>query len=204
MSGEADTGRKFWLVLYAISYVMWLMTRSHRRRGHGLNFLTAVTYSSQSNSKWYVQKNNYVPNHPVELAQYECLLLCNTLRLQNYVATWEKNTGRKLLSASPCCRSIPWTCDKMGVGWGWGKWGWRWGCRLFSFLFRAIAHERKLVTKTAHCELTVVHGELTVTKMVTASRDWAVTWAVIELWPSRDWAMIAVIELWPHRDWAVT
>ena len=37
--------------------------------------------------------------------------------------------------------------------------------------------------------------------MVTASRDWAVTWAVIELWHSRDWA---VIELWPHCDWAVT
>ena len=55
----------------------------------------------------------------------------------------------------------------------------------------------------------------TVTKMVTASRDWAVTWAVIELWPSRDWAVIilkmpwlscdlAVTELWPSRDWAVT
>ena len=59
------------------------------------------------------------------------------------------------------------------------------------------------------------HRELTVTKMVTASRDWAVTWAVIELWPSRDWAVIklkmltascdlAVTELWPSRDWAVT
>ena len=59
------------------------------------------------------------------------------------------------------------------------------------------------------------HGELTVTKMVTARRDWAVTWAVIELWPSRDWAVIilkmpwlscdlAVTELWPSRDWAVT
>ena len=48
------------------------------------------------------------------------------------------------------------------------------------------------------------HQELTVTKMVTASRDWAVTWAVIELWPSRDWAVIAVIELWPSHDWAVT
>ena len=34
------------------------------------------------------------------------------------------------------------------------------------------------------------HGELTVAKMVTASHDWAVTWAVIELWPSRDWAEI--------------
>ena len=60
------------------------------------------------------------------------------------------------------------------------------------------------------------HRELTVTKMVTASRDWAVTtWAVSELWPSRDWAVIilkmltascdlAVIEPWPRRDWAVT
>ena len=60
-----------------------------------------------------------------------------------------------------------------------------------------------------------VHGELTVTKMVTASRDWAMTWAVIELWPRRDrrdWAVtspwlscdLAVTELWPRRDWAVT
>ena len=43
----------------------------------------------------------------------------------------------------------------------------------------------------------------------------AVTWAVIELWPSHDWAVIAVIELWsccvwgvtelwPSCDWAVT
>ena len=55
------------------------------------------------------------------------------------------------------------------------------------------------------------HRELTVTKMVTASRDWAVTWAVIELWPSRDWVVIIlkmpwlscdlpVTELWPSRD----
>ena len=67
---------------------------------------------------------------------------------------------------------------------------------------------KKLATVTAH-------RELTMTKMVTASHDWAVTWAVIELWPSRDWAVIilkmltascdfAVIELWPRRDWAVT
>ena len=59
------------------------------------------------------------------------------------------------------------------------------------------------------------HRELTVTKMVTASCDWAVTWAVIELGPSHDWAVIvlkmpwlscdlAVTELWPRRDWAVT
>ena len=67
---------------------------------------------------------------------------------------------------------------------------------------------KKLATVTAHGELTVssrwVHGEHTVTKMVTASRDWAVTWVVIELWPSRDWTVIAVIELWPRRDLAVT
>ena len=78
---------------------------------------------------------------------------------------------------------------------------------------------KKLATVTAHRELTVssrrIHGELTVTKMVTASRDWAVTWAVIELWLSRDrrdWAVtepwlscdLAVTELWPRRDWAVT
>ena len=48
------------------------------------------------------------------------------------------------------------------------------------------------------------HRELTVTKMVTASRDWAVIWAVIELWPSRDHTEDAVIELWPRRDWTVT
>ena len=44
---------------------------------------------------------------------------------------------------------------------------------------------------------------LTVTKMVTASRDWAVNWAVIELWP---WLScdLTVTELWPSRDWAVT
>ena len=49
------------------------------------------------------------------------------------------------------------------------------------------------------------HRELTVTKMITASRAWAVTWAVIELWPRRDWAVtypwlscdLAVTELWP-------
>ena len=65
-----------------------------------------------------------------------------------------------------------------------------------------------MATVTAHRELTMsspwAHGEFTVTKMVTASRDWAVTWAVIELWPSRDWAVIAVIELWLRSDWAVT
>ena len=73
---------------------------------------------------------------------------------------------------------------------------------------RVGSHEKKLATVTDQ-------GELTVTKMVTASCDWAVTWAAIELWPSRDWAVIAVIQLWlsydlavtdlwPRRDWAVT
>ena len=55
---------------------------------------------------------------------------------------------------------------------------------------------KKLATVTAL-------RELTVTKMVTASRDWAVTWAVIELWSSRDHTEDAVIELWPRRDLAV-
>ena len=67
---------------------------------------------------------------------------------------------------------------------------------------------KKLATVTAHAELTV-------TKMVTASRERAETWAVIEQWPSCDWAVIilkrpwlscdiAVTDLWPCRDWAVT
>ena len=71
-----------------------------------------------------------------------------------------------------------------------------------------VPMRKKLATVTAH-------RVLTVTKMVPASHDWAVTWAVIELWPSRDWAVIilkmpwlsydlAVTELWPSRDWAVT
>ena len=67
-SGEEDTERILWLALDAISCVTWLVYWSHRRRIHGSNFLTAVTYSTQSNSKLFVQKNNYVPNSPVELA----------------------------------------------------------------------------------------------------------------------------------------
>ena len=46
--------------------------------------------------------------------------------------------------------------------------------------------------------IVTAHRDLTVTKMVTASRDWAVTWAVIELWPRRDWAVTS-----PSRDWAM-
>ena len=75
-----------------------------------------------------------------------------------------------------------------------------------------MTHQKKIGRRDCspwtHDELTMssrwVHGELMVTKMDTASRDWAVTWAVIELWPSRDWAVIAAIELWPRRDLAVT
>ena len=46
--------------------VTWFIYRSHRRGVHGSNFLTAVTYSSQSNLELNVEKNNYVPNAPVE------------------------------------------------------------------------------------------------------------------------------------------
>ena len=60
MSGEKDTDRIFWLVLDAISCVTCLIYRSHRRRDHGSNFLTAITYNSQLNSKLYVLKK-YVP-----------------------------------------------------------------------------------------------------------------------------------------------
>ena len=56
---------------------------------------------------------------------------------------------------------------------------------------------KKLATVTAH-------RELTVTKMVTASRDWAVTWAVIELWPSRDWAVIILKMLTASCDLVIT
>ena len=56
---------------------------------------------------------------------------------------------------------------------------------------------KKLATMTAHCELTV-------TKMVTASCDWAVTWAVIELWPNRDWVVIILKMPWLSCDLAVT
>ena len=78
-----------------------------------------------------------------------------------------------------------------------------------------VPMRKKLATMTAH-------RELTVTQMVTASRDWAMTkWsqpAVTEPWPgpwlSCDLAVIilkmpwlscdlAVTELWPSHDWAV-
>ena len=69
-SGDDETDRLLWLILDAISCVSWFIYRSHHREDHGSNFFTAFTYSSQSNLKLYVQKNNYVPNSPVELAQY--------------------------------------------------------------------------------------------------------------------------------------
>ena len=80
---------------------------------------------------------------------------------------------------------------------------------------------KKLATVTAH-------RELTVTKMVTASRDWAVTepwpwpWLSCDLAVTEPWSYwrcsqpavtspwlslhsdLAVTELWPSRDWAVT
>ena len=58
---EDDTNRLLSLYSDAILCVMWIIYRSHRRAGHGTNFLTAVTYSRESNSKLYVQKNNYAP-----------------------------------------------------------------------------------------------------------------------------------------------
>ena len=48
MSDEDDTDRILWFILDAISCVTWLIYWSHRRRGHGSNFVTAVIYSSQS------------------------------------------------------------------------------------------------------------------------------------------------------------
>ena len=67
---------------------------------------------------------------------------------------------------------------------------------------------KKMATVNAHGELTVsslwAHGEFSVSSRWPEWSQLAVTWAVIELWPSRDLAVIAVIELWPRRDWAVT
>ena len=74
------TDRILWLVLDAILCVTWLIYWSHRRGGHGSNILTAVTYSSQSNSKLYVQKNNYVPNPPVELAHWRGTVMNSLIR----------------------------------------------------------------------------------------------------------------------------
>ena len=71
MGGEQDTDRILWLVLDANPCVTWIIYRSHRRGSHGSNFRTAVTYSSQSNSKLYVQKINYVPNVSVELPYWQ-------------------------------------------------------------------------------------------------------------------------------------
>ena len=71
------TDRILWLLLDAIACVTWRIYQSHRRGGHGSNFLTAVTYNCQWNSKLYAQKNNYVPNPPVELAQWLLLAFAN-------------------------------------------------------------------------------------------------------------------------------
>ena len=55
-SGEDGTGCILWLVLDAISCVTWLIYRSHCKEGRGSNFLTAFTYSGQSNLKLYARK----------------------------------------------------------------------------------------------------------------------------------------------------
>ena len=130
-----------WLVLDAISSVTWLIYRSHRRESHGSKFLTAVTYSSQSNSKLYVQKNNYVPNCPVELAQWhhnerdgvsnhqphDCLLNClfrrrskktSKLRVTAFVRgiqRWPVNSPHK----GPVTREIFPFDDVIMVGHSW-------------------------------------------------------------------------------------
>ena len=67
--GESDTDRTLWLVADAILRVTRHIFRSDCSGGHGMNFLTAVTYSSQSNWKLYLQKDNYVRISPVELCQ---------------------------------------------------------------------------------------------------------------------------------------
>ena len=61
MSGENDTYRILWLVSGAILCVTGLIYRSHRMGGHGTNFVTRVTYSSQSNSKLHSQEDNHTP-----------------------------------------------------------------------------------------------------------------------------------------------
>ena len=89
-----------------------------------------------------------------------------------------------------------------------GFWGLPWFQEPQYCLCEMITHEKKIGHRDCSPS---AHGELTVTKMVTASHHWA----VIELWPGRDWAVIilkmpwlncdlAVTELWPRRDWAVT
>ena len=49
----------------------WRWHRSQTLARFGCNFVCHATFL-QSNSKLYVQKNNYVPNSPVEFAQCNC------------------------------------------------------------------------------------------------------------------------------------
>ena len=63
------------------------------------------------------------------------------------------------------------------------------------------AHEKKI----GHRDCSRwAHGEFTVNSLWPKWSQPAVTWAVIELWLSRDHRDWAVTELWPSRDWAVT
>ena len=127
--------------------------------------------------------------------------LINSLRLSD--AIWRHRSESTSAQVMACCLSAPSHYLNQ--------------CWLIIIHLMAILQEihqssvpmrKKMATVTAH-------RELTVTKMVTASHDWAMTWAVIELWPSRDWVVIilkmpwlscdlAVTELWPNRDWALT
>ena len=88
---------------------------------------------------------------------------------------------------------------------------WTWIVRMFirirldTVSFFLNKNTETLEKKNGHCDCSPwAHRELTVTKMVTASCDWAVTWAVIELWPSRDWAVIILKMPWLSCDLAVT
>ena len=93
---------------------MWLIYWSHRRRIHGSNFLTAVTYSTQSNSKLYVQKNNYGPNPPVELAQCHTYLFTEVSAIHIFIHCYRLpaffgGNGRQWLPAM-----VRWKC-RIGV-----------------------------------------------------------------------------------------
>ena len=49
--------------LHIVGRFVWLIYLPHRRGVHSTNFLAAVTCDSQSNSKSYLQKHNYVQNY---------------------------------------------------------------------------------------------------------------------------------------------
>ena len=68
--------------------VTWLIYRSHRRTGRSTNFLTAVTYGSQSNIKSCLQKNNFVQKSPVEVAQLHLISPTNQWWFQWLISHW--------------------------------------------------------------------------------------------------------------------